>query len=665
MKSKKNNRVLSLRKADIAILTRNSNRGESQEEERLGLKNLYRKKRSELSYSNKIFEEKIDLNKKFISKQYNSKIEIRDKLRKINSVRLKKIDKKSSKKSSNYEENKKFSTTMGINMYNSPEKISLKIEDFHKKNNLKFFSKSQSNFRKNKREKIKEETLKLPKEESYQPSITNKEIKSITIARMSFEVNEKLSNLEVKKKKIYNIISDFLDEDHEQVVKFTEYSHEISREIRNAFRIGSYIDPKKMVDSVNLLLDNFFEIFKIQCNEKIPQKKNYKDVRNIETLQNINSNNNLPTGRSLKSNKSERERSENTVEYSKLRRINDQIKEHLDDKEKMEKENSNLKKKLRILESKLIEMKNDFAANYQENDHNIHRMKIILTSLQEKIEENYKTIEDLTNKLNWHQQEENSVEFRMRKLQEQENRYREIGLMQLEEINTSKKRENDLIEVIKELRNRIMVKKLERNEVMTKESLDIFKSAEEEFKNQLENNLTDDYFYIKNSILNDFENFKLDQEEASKSYMKFSIENFLVKTAQLRNKVDESNWQIRKIRSDFRTSKRGFLSEINLNNLSLFRPNLSNLLSFRLKNLTEKEVQEIITHDFSLISLVRKIRAIFDSKWNEFSYYQDRRMYSKFSDFVYSWFGMFKINMTSMKIIQDNNISKLFSLFFY
>jgi hypothetical protein len=46
-------------------------------------------------------------------------------------------------------------------------------------------------------------------------------------------------------------------------------------------------------------------------------------------------------------------------------------------------------------------------------------------------------------------------------------------------------REIDFMEIIKDLRDRLVIKKLERNEVMTKETLDIFKSAEIEYLNNL------------------------------------------------------------------------------------------------------------------------------------------------------------------------------------
>jgi hypothetical protein len=70
-------------------------------------------------------------------------------------------------------------------------------------------------------------------------------------------------------------------------------------------------------------------------------------------------------------------------------------------------------------------------------------------------------------------------------------------LLGLEEMNSIKLRESELIEVIKELRNRLLIKKLERNEVMTKETLEIFKVAQMEYMNSLRETFANDYLYLK------------------------------------------------------------------------------------------------------------------------------------------------------------------------
>ena len=57
--------------------------------------------------------------------------------------------------------------------------------------------------------------------------------------------------------------------------------------------------------------------------------------------------------------------------------------------------------------------------------------------------------------------------------------------------------------------------------------------------------------------------------------------------------------------------------------------------------------------------MIRKVRAIMDSKWNEFVFYDERKQYSRFSDFVYAWFGKYELDLDEMKIIENRNKSKL------
>jgi hypothetical protein len=44
-----------------------------------------------------------------------------------------------------------------------------------------------------------------------------------------------------------------------------------------------------------------------------------------------------------------------------------------------------------------------------------------------------------------------------------------------------------------------------------------------------------------------------------------------------------------------------------------------------------------------------------DSKWNEFQFYDEKKMVSRFSDFVFSWLGKFELDVDDMKIIENRN----------
>lgn len=617
------------------------------------------------SYSNQLFDKKVDLNKEFMEKHYDTKQEVKQKLRKINSVRISgRLRSKNKALIGSISSIKDLRKTKFSNRFPKEAMSSYNNKPgiFEKsKSRLNFFSKSQSNFRrtglKMKHGGREETSFNLPIQENTYIQV-KKERKE---KKISFEVNEKLTIFDTNRKRCMKLLNTVFGEGQIMVRDFFQISSDMCRELRNSLRLGMELKAVCILDIVNMYLDNCSKIFKSFCEEKEIKLGQRGMSQNLLPPDII-----LNTVRTMKTNMSTNrtiiEDEENVVEMSKLRMVNDQIKNFLGDNEELQGKNKILGKELRKARSKILELQEEFASNHQENDHNIHRMKIILNSLQDKLESNQRTIESLSQKLAWHEKEENSISYRLQAYEEKSNRFREISLMQLEEMNSIKKREKDLISVIKELRGRLMIKKMERSEVMTKESLDIFKAAENEYQNQLKNTLTDDYVFIKNSIIKDFKNFKEDQQKANDSYLRFSIENFIIQKTELRNNVDEDNWQIRKIRNDFKAGnkKKGFLKQIDLSNLRLYKANLANLFKYRVKNLSKDEVQTIINRDFSMLSLVRKVRAIFDSKWNEFCYYQDRRMYSHFSDFVYSWFQNFKLNLNSMKIFEAGNMSNTF-----
>ncbi len=45
------------------------------------------------------------------------------------------------------------------------------------------------------------------------------------------------------------------------------------------------------------------------------------------------------------------------------------------------------------------------------------------------------------------------------------------------------------------------------------------------------------------------------------------------------------------------------------------------------------------------------IRAIFDSKFNEYQLYDDPAQYTRFPEFVFSWLNNFKFDLYSKKVI--------------
>lgn len=140
--------------------------------------------------------------------------------------------------------------------------------------------------------------------------------------------------------------------------------------------------------------------------------------------------------------------------------------------------------------------------------------------------------------------------------------------MQLEETSAIKMREIDFMEIIKDLRDRLLIKKLERNEVMTKETLDIFKSAEVEYLNNLRDTIQDDYLYLKHSILADFRRHEdeLKSDDIDVVYQQFSLDKFVDIQKQLRRKRMKDSFEDTQYRAS-ESNQDQFLKQIDLSNL--------------------------------------------------------------------------------------------------
>ena len=53
------------------------------------------------------------------------------------------------------------------------------------------------------------------------------------------------------------------------------------------------------------------------------------------------------------------------------------------------------------------------------------------------------------------------------------------------------------------------------------------------------------------------------------------------------------------------------------------------------------------------------VRAIFDSKYNEFMFYDNPRMYSNFPEFVYGWLSTSLVDSASRKVREINDKDKI------
>ena len=125
----------------------------------------------------------------------------------------------------------------------------------------------------------------------------------------------------------------------------------------------------------------------------------------------------------------------------------------------------------------------------------------------------------------------------------------------------------------------------------------------------------------------------------------------------------DSMYQKFKRSSDIRN-----LSSIPLNSFNYYKPTFFNLVEHNFFTVFKKEKVEkgknmnLFIDDNNFMTILDIylpiLRGILDSKWNEFMYFDHYKMYSKFTDFVYSWwdkiFNIFLLNIYYYNFIKLN-----------
>ena len=358
--------------------------------------------------------------------------------------------------------------------------------------------------------------------------------------------------------------------------------------------------------------------------------------------------------------KEEKMNNEN-VEYSKLKKEHFRLKSKLEELGELNKANEELRELLADKDVLIEDFRQQISTKSTRNMTDAYRMKAVLNVMQGRIEEANAARAELESRVAAFQDTQSRVETLLANLNAKIAQYREISLMQVEEISEYKGREAELNNSLRDLHRRLIIKRIDQREYMKKETLDIFKVAEEDYRNKIEHLLKEDFVYIKNTIIDDFRSFEKDQNDLTETYLQHASQTFHEEKNALRSDKEAYAENVRLVNdrvSTFEKDEGGFLANIDLSNLRFYRPSLFKVLKYRVDKMKDKEVSHIINKEFSLIGMIRVVRAILDSKWNEFMFYSDKKRFSKFSDFVYSWFSLFSVDVNSMKIIEIQSISK-------
>jgi len=335
---------------------------------------------------------------------------------------------------------------------------------------------------------------------------------------------------------------------------------------------------------------------------------------------------------------------------TKLKIIDQQINKKIQLIESSEVTSQGIKSRLEGLVSVNETLKKNLIELKEDNFNKLERMNIVFNALKKKYQEEKTKFIESKELMLVKSEELQALKGNHYILAQEISKFRERGLMGIEEMVSMKQREADLIKIVQVLRNQLIIKKIERNELMTKQNLDLLKNAEESFFADISKQLRDDYYYVKYSLQSDY---KLQDGiyHYDSLYAQFSHEYFTNALLVARDKF-------RKDGGLFRSNLSASLNEdIDLGHLRLLKPSLFQVYKHRVEILTTKESTSLISTKFDLLSLIRTIRAILDCKWNELVLYNNRCMYSRFSDFVYYWVSNYELDIPKGRISHSDNSS--------
>ena len=331
-----------------------------------------------------------------------------------------------------------------------------------------------------------------------------------------------------------------------------------------------------------------------------------------------------------------------TKEIQELKARVHQYENRLEYLVKIEQEFGSIKKKNEELQSLLQFEKSKAVSNFE-------RLQLMFSGMKKKAEEDHQLIKSLRAEVVDYQNEKQELLENVEILDKKKSRFREISLMSYEEICGLKNKEQLYIETITQIKSKMMEDKLRNREYMMTENIRLFRQIEENQLAALNENLKNEELFMINKFKEDFEKGSVNSEEG------FFEMNSLSKILKLRKdykKEFESTFKNLELDKNKHKKK-----STNLSHLTLAKPTLFELVQFRVSELKPHETQEIISKNFHLLGLIRTIRVIFDSKWNEFCFYTSRKNYTSFSEFVYSWLGCFEYDIKQEKIV-ENSLSK-------
>ena len=231
----------------------------------------------------------------------------------------------------------------------------------------------------------------------------------------------------------------------------------------------------------------------------------------------------------------------------------------------------------------------------------------------------------------------------IKRLARKRDQFKEISLMQLEEINALKQRLQETGQFIAQLRTKIVTDRQPHRDLFNKQQIEAYIGKEDQILQKFIGENEHHLQFLRKIIEKEFFH---NNEESISFYQKFSIKTF----EEMRPKLKVSSRAVQNQASEEKANT--FLEKNNISFLKLTKPNMFEMVRSRALNMTNDEIQKLLDVSFDVLKLIRSVRGMMDSYWSMMQIYSDPRQYCTFCEFAYVWIGSYRVDLTTNKTVE-------------
>ena len=502
-----------------------------------------------------------------------------------------------------------------------------------------------------------------------------------------FDFNKKLDEVEFIKKDLLNVLTGMNKRSYSKpllpnVNQINSIMFGLHRDLRSWGYLGVALSAEQVLKKFKSLLLCFLDcVIKVRDFKKLTVIDNKKKSRVGDELQKKLDNRLKVLKRAIETDKDktyileesfkETQNLDNTFERVQLRHATERLNKEIEKYDKFLNDSQHAKEHLEDTKGEITDLKLRLAKNIEENSATNLRIKYYVDGLlvQQKALEGEN--EGLRKKLGSMNLTENASKIRLDMVKRERDRFREVAMMQLEEMDGFRLKQKALLADVKDLREQLVTKKLDKTETAAAQLMNIqeMREEQEDVIAHILKIFSEDFDLLRKRMARDFAKVKTQEQRIEDNldftFQRFSLENFVVQQKMAREAATPKESRLRGVGFSRRTTQsfnkslsikgKDFLGRIDLSRLRLYKPSLFMLVKFRLDSLNKEDVKELINKDFNFLGLLRVVRAIMDSKWREMTLCSvgtgfDPKRISNFVDFVYSWLGNFCVDVVKRRI---------------